>query len=101
MRPGKLAHLVLIRAQELDVFHRFSFEFSAFFAVELVGRFRMVKKTKERSESQSSIRVPESERGQRLLRIRRVPPDSFAKIGCNDARGVVAAQPGDVASGVR
>ena len=41
------------------------------------------------------------ERGQRLLRIRWVPPDCFVEIGRNDARGVVAAQPGDVASGVR
>src|SRR5207247_7646361 len=42
----------------------------------------------------------ESERGQRLLCVRWVPPDSFAQIGGNDARGVVAAQPGDVASGM-
>src|SRR5205823_6348142 len=41
------------------------------------------------------------ERGQRLLRIRWVPPDSFAEIGRNDARSVVAAQPGDIASGMR
>src|SRR5439155_14486669 len=107
LRPGKLAHLELIRAEVdeqtvfetrgLQVTNRFSFAFSA---VELVWRFRMVKKTKERRESQSSIRIPQSERGQRLLRIGWVPPDSFAEIGRNDARGVVAAQPRDVASGV-
>src|SRR5439155_16728582 len=43
----------------------------------------------------------ESERCQRLLRIRRVPPDGLAKIGRNDARRVVTAQPGDVATGMR
>ena len=43
----------------------------------------------------------ESECGQRLLRVRWVPPDSFAEISGDDARGVVAAQSGNVASGVR
>ena len=42
-----------------------------------------------------------SERGQRLLRIRGVPPDSSPDVGRNDARGVVAAESGDVASGMR
>src|SRR5258705_835823 len=42
-----------------------------------------------------------SERGQRQFRVRRVPPDGFAKIGGNDARRIVTAQPGDVASGMR
>src|SRR6185369_15917115 len=42
-----------------------------------------------------------SERGQRLLRIRWVPPDSSPEVGRNDARCIVAAEPGDVASGMR
>src|SRR5438093_3694826 len=41
-----------------------------------------------------------SKRGQRLLRLRWIPPDSFAKIGRNDPRCVVPAQTGDVTSGV-
>src|SRR2546430_16875300 len=42
-----------------------------------------------------------SERCQSLLRVRRVPPDVPIKVSRNDPRCVVAAQPGDVASGMR